>query len=405
MASEEHGWKIFYAYADPEAGESGVIYSSLNWLRVSDTRATENYVLPDGEVISERTARHRKTTRAALIEAGAQIVKRPGKRKFVHFEGDRRERRALRQVLRYQDYDEEHCWQYDIRLRNRAGDLKDARLTEEQVAELTVHDFEIRPIFKPSSEWRTAIEFIKRHEWLGNMGKFPTHYFGAYYGNILAGVVVMGYPNASKDGTERLIQRGACVSWSPKYLASHMISGAMDWMVHNTEYRIFTCYSDPEAKELGTVYQACNFYYCGLTGDPTKYEHPLKPGEWLQTSRYFRNRRMYRVYAEQLGIEWDEGCGDLTCEKHGWDFQRSPGGGGVLWKNMPDEIEAKLRQAGRDAQAAAKTKKGLVKHRYVYLLGRDKRETRHLRRDFEAKVKTFPYPKLRGEIVVPNGTP
>ena len=73
---------------------------------------------------------------------------------------------------------------------------------------------------------------------------------------------------------------------------------------------------------------------------------------------------------------------------------------------MPDEIEAKpFRQAGRDAQAAAKTKKGLVKHRYVYLLGRDKRETRHLRRDFEAKVKTFPYPKLRGEIVVPNGTP
>jgi hypothetical protein len=58
-------------------------------------------VLRNGEEISERTARHRNTTRAALIEAGVQVVKRPGKRKFVHFEGDRRERRALQKAVRH----------------------------------------------------------------------------------------------------------------------------------------------------------------------------------------------------------------------------------------------------------------------------------------------------------------
>ena len=301
-------------------------------------------------------------------------------------------------LVTHDDYDKDHCWQYDIRLNNREDDLVLAGLTEETVSTLTVHDFEIRPIFKPSSEWRAAIEFIKRHEWLGNMAKYPTHYFGAYYGDILAGVVVMGYPNASKDGSERLIQRGACVSWSPKGLASHMLSKAMHWMVHNTPYRIFTCYSDPEAKELGTIYQALNFYYCGRTGTVTKYEHPTKPGQWT-TSRIFRNHRMYRVYAEKLGIEWGDGgrCSDSSEDPTAWDYQRNPGGGGMIWSNIPDDIEEALRQAGRDAQKAAATRPIPAKHRYVYVLGRDRRETRALRKAFEARTKTYPPPKVRGE--------
>ena len=36
-----------------------------------------------------------------------------------------------------------------------------------------------------------------------------------------------------------------------------------NWMVKNTEFRLFEAYADPEAKELGTIYQACNFYYVG----------------------------------------------------------------------------------------------------------------------------------------------
>ena len=62
---------------------------------------------------------------------------------------------------------------------------------------------------------------------------------------------------------ERLISRGACISWSPKNLGSAFLMWCLRWMVKNTDYRIFTAYSDPTARELGTIYQACNFYYLG----------------------------------------------------------------------------------------------------------------------------------------------
>jgi hypothetical protein len=100
LAAADHGFRIFYAYADPEAGEHGTIYSALNWLRIADTRRVENYRLLDGEVISERTLRHRGMSRKEALEAGAEIIVRPPKRKYVTFQGDKRERRALRAVLR-----------------------------------------------------------------------------------------------------------------------------------------------------------------------------------------------------------------------------------------------------------------------------------------------------------------
>ena len=34
-------------------------------------------------------------------------------------------------------------------------------------------------------------------------------------------------------------------------------------MVNNTQYRLFTAYSDPQALELGQIYTALNFYCLG----------------------------------------------------------------------------------------------------------------------------------------------
>ena len=100
LAADEHGFRIFYGYADPEAGEMGTIYQALNWLRIADTRRVENYVLEDGTVISERSLRHRGMTRQDALDAGAEIITRPPKRKYVTFQGNKRERRALRAALR-----------------------------------------------------------------------------------------------------------------------------------------------------------------------------------------------------------------------------------------------------------------------------------------------------------------
>ena len=32
LAAKEFGWRIFYAYADPTAGEIGTVYQACNWL-------------------------------------------------------------------------------------------------------------------------------------------------------------------------------------------------------------------------------------------------------------------------------------------------------------------------------------------------------------------------------------
>ena len=100
LAAAEHGFRIFYAYADPQAGEVGTVYQAMDWLRIADTRRVENYRLPDGETISERSLRHRGISRQDALDGGAEVIVRPSKRKYVTFAGDKRERRALRGALR-----------------------------------------------------------------------------------------------------------------------------------------------------------------------------------------------------------------------------------------------------------------------------------------------------------------
>jgi hypothetical protein len=115
------------------------------------------------------------------------------------------------------EYEKNHCWQYDIRLRNREEDLKAAGLTEEVANTLRVSHFTFRPI--TSAEDKTeAVEFIKRHEWLGTLSQYTTHWFGAYYHDpdqglvgkdILAGVCLMNLPKIKQKfmGSSKIKQK------------------------------------------------------------------------------------------------------------------------------------------------------------------------------------------------------
>ena len=156
---------------------------------------------------------------------------------------------------------------------------------------------------------------------------------------------------------------------------------SIKWMARNTQYRLFTAYSDPTAKELGTIYQACNFYYLGQkSGTTTRYINPYT-GK-VVSDRFFRQKTAYKKYASELGIEW---CKDWA------------GKNGMLWDNIPDDIEAKLREYGKNKQAASEKIEYPSKHKYAYVLGRDKRETKMLRKIFEERNKTYAYPKQRGK--------
>ena len=169
---------------------------------------------------------------------------------------------------RWKDYDKEHCWQYQMREDNLGEDLQNLPPWVDY-RELSTKDFDFEYVDKSEKEKCDEIrDFIKKHEWLGKLPNRPTHRFTARLkeGSILAGVIIMAVPNTfshllgkENSNLEKLISRGACISWSPKNLGSWLIMKSVKWMVQNTEFRYFTAYSDPEAKELGTIYQACNF--------------------------------------------------------------------------------------------------------------------------------------------------
>ena len=181
---------------------------------------------------------------------------------------------------------------------------------------------------------------------------------------------------------ERLIARGASASWCPKNLGSKFLMWCIKWMVENTQYRLFTCYSDPQALEIGSIYQGLNFYYLGQkSGTTVRCVNPYNPNVII-TDRAFRARSFYKRYAKDLGIQWQKN----------WNNDQS-----VLWENIPDEIEKRLREYSKEMYKNATKIEFPNKHKYAFVLGKDKRETKYLRKVFEENNKTFPYPKERGK--------
>ena len=121
---------------------------------------------------------------------------------------------------------------------------------------------------------KTAETIILKYEWLGNMG--TTDYtFGLYFGEHLAGVVCFGRTAGTKTAASvcgeeyahlvKVLNRGACVHWAHPHSASFLIARACRLMTEKG-FHIFIAYSDAEAGEIGTVYQASNWLYAGTTG-------------------------------------------------------------------------------------------------------------------------------------------
>ena len=296
---------------------------------------------------------------------------------------------------RFDKYDGDKCWQAHIRDINRVQDLKDANLTEEEASKLRVSDFEFEYVSKYDKlRCKQIVRFIERHEWLGKPATWTTHRFTMTLNvpnkpRVLAGVIMMATPNAFSNllgkehrDKEKLIARGACISFAPKNLGSHMIMKSIRWMVQNTEFRFFTAYSDPEARELGTIYHSCSFTYLGQTSG-TKYQYFVEGKGW-KGDKSFTERSEYVRHAKEMGIEF----------KSEWRK-----GGKVNWKNIPPEIASRLKQAAKDKKASCKRRLAKPKHKYVYVLGRGKKETKYLRKLFMANNPALPdsYPRNRGE--------
>ncbi len=174
-----------------------------------------------------------------------------------------------------------------------------------------------------------AKNLILANEWLGNMGTTEFTY-GLFFGGYLAGAVCFGSTAGtnvknSVCGAEHAdkvltLSRGACVHWAHPHSASFLINAACREMT-TKGYHIFVAYSDPAANEVGTVYQASNWLYCGTTNPTEKYrtrdgkvwdarnvQHLTR--DWTGgTVNYVRTRAQQKQLLKEQGCEFFKDTG------------------------------------------------------------------------------------------------
>lgn len=235
--------------------------------------------------------------------------------------------------------------------------------------------------------------FCLRYEWLGSWGVNPRWIFTARIHGILAGIVCLNLPNAfSKilgEGTnelESLIQRGATASFAHKHIGSKLIRFATNWMVNNTNKRIFYGYADIGAGfETGTIYSAAGFEFLGWDfGTKFMCVHPIfKNGKPFSPQTLRRTALWKKLYKEWHGRSLPV---EYINQKSGFKSMAQVDNipGGTADKNQFYSYGNQIIKESKKISVATKGK-------YVLILGKDKREQRLL--DARKKYKPKPYPK------------
>ncbi len=229
------------------------------------------------------------------------------------------------------------CWQYLIK-------TKIKEQNSNVPPEYDASDVQILPL-----DWKEASDFIVTYEWVGNMGT-SKHCYGLFLGGYLASVVCYGplvapsrYSDIlGKDLSVSITQlcRGASTFWAPKWASSKLISYSLKILRKTLKVTAVFAYADPEAGEVGTIYQACNAYYLGETS----------PGGG---KRYIINRHSYdpRKVVKKFGSRARDHLLKID----------------PLYETVPIK----------------------PKHRYVFVLG-SKRERKEILRRISPLVKEYP---------------
>jgi hypothetical protein len=219
------------------------------------------------------------------------------------------------------------------------------------------------------TDYQTAKRIIEDYEWLGTMGTTQYHY-GIYYDGVCAGVVCFGYfqamntnsgghpyaPYVGEKYGDRGIQltRGACIFWAHEHSGSKLIAYGLREMAKKG-YKYVIAFSDPEAGEIGTLYQATNWYYLGFSPGS---DHHLDI--YYKTGKLFSNDRdFFKQYGYRERGKMEEFIKDKS------------------------HLEIRRRRA---------------KGRYIKLIG-DKKENKEMMEVLKDKIK--PYPKRVSDEEIP----
>ena len=206
--------------------------------------------------------------------------------------------------------------------------------------------------------YKQAENIILEYEWLGTMG--ITHkYYGIFFENELAGAICFGsfssltsyesYIGEKYQHSGIQLTRGACAHWSHRHSGSKLISYGLREM-KKLGYKFVVAFSDPKAGEIGTLYQATNWYFVGATGHK-HYDVYYKIGQ--KAGKIFLNDRdIWKKYGFS-------GKADIE---------------NIIVKNNP---ELEMRES-------------LSKSRYIKLIG-SKKENKEMKSVLHPKI--LPYPK------------
>lgn len=151
-------------------------------------------------------------------------------------------------------------------------------------------------VIKPITN-KEAKEIILKYEWLGTMGTSTRFCYGIFFDGNLAGVACYGelgavaFSHYKKTVGENyynkgiILNRGACVHWAHEHSGSKLISASLK-EIKKKGYKFVVAYADSEAGEIGTLYQATNWYYIGITKD-THHDIYYKSGKMFLGDRNF----------------------------------------------------------------------------------------------------------------------
>lgn len=173
--------------------------------------------------------------------------------------------------------------------------IRETESAREPRAELSLDGAQV---VRVSNEW--ASDIILRYEWLGTMNRAVICYGLLAACGTPLGVCCFGMPQGTnsrllcgpewRDRTIAL-ERGACVHFAHPHAGSFLIARAVKLLAQDTPYRVIFAYSDEQAGEIGTIYQASNWLYLGVTGRDGRGRWKARrkdgDGKW-QSSRMLR---------------------------------------------------------------------------------------------------------------------
>jgi len=123
--------------------------------------------------------------------------------------------------------------------------------------------------------YKEASSIILDYEWLGTMPSQLYKAIGLFFGDTLSAVECF---SATRPGGTYSVEgkpavclaRGACAHWCPPWVSSRLISSSLK-LLDPEKFWFCVAFSDTDAGEIGTVYQASNWTCLGPVSRGNKY--------------------------------------------------------------------------------------------------------------------------------------